>query len=150
MMRLAKADGDFRPIRLLREFDLPASVLTRGEPPEDAPRQRREQHPEHHPEQSTAVRRIIVYNAWSIVETATDRDLALWAEDSLPIASRIALSLQPVLDLPEEATLKFMAKYERQRRAKRTERIWWIVGIVAASILSPIVVAAVKAWAGID
>lgn len=81
---------------------------------------------------------------WLLVEAATDRDLALWAEDGLPAKSRIELASKPMPDLPDERTLKFMAKYERERRSKRSERNWWIVGVIATGLLSPIVVELAK------
>lgn len=77
--------------------------------------------------------------AWKLIKKASDRDPILWAEDPVPVAPRISQALGMLFHIPE-TTLKLMASYERQRRSKRTERLLWILGVIAASIISPIAV----------
>ena len=77
--------------------------------------------------------------AWTLLATAAIRDLVLWAEDPVPVAPRMAQALGEDLALPE-TTLRLMASHERQRRQKRAERLWWIFGLIATGIASPVLV----------
>ena len=82
----------------------------------------------------------------TFLRLASVRDLVLWTEDSVPIAPRLSETLGLELSLPE-STLKVMAAHERQRRQKRTEKIWWIATVVVTGLVSA-AVAAVKAIGG--
>jgi ferric-dicitrate binding protein FerR (iron transport regulator) len=85
------------------------------------------------------VERVNLEQAWDVIRSAGDRDLVLWAEDSVPSAQRIQQAIGLALPVPE-STLKLMASHERERRSKRRERVWWLVALVAGVVLSPIVV----------
>lgn len=82
-----------------------------------------------------------IMDLWHDMKKAEDIDLALWDEDPVPVAGRIAAALLREIAIPE-STLRVMARAQRQRRSKYRERIWWIAGIVATGVASPLLVTA--------
>lgn len=78
-----------------------------------------------------------IKNAWTVFESARERDLELMTRDPEPIRRHITVIAKSPPRLPDK-TIQSMAEIVLRLRNRRRERRWWIAGIILTAAAGPL------------